>query len=202
MTVQRYVHSFSCAEPAALAEVARGLCSSDELIWYLAYAPDWLGFGLIDSDGVYTDHKGSIVLDRRTFELRIFCKSFELRWLKRQADGKLALITEDSNLALSEEHAALSESKPSAPEPCEIWQQSFLLWGMRTASSTAHAGWTHMGTARIGSYWAPFETTKAQGRIHLHGIEYITSEAEHGNSYVLGQRLSHLSADSAPLQKA
>ncbi len=110
----------------------------------------------------------------RVYEARAFTREVELRWVRRGDSGQGVLLGEQvtgGNLWTDLQTTDLH----------------YLLWG-EVVDGDEPAGWVSLSSARIGTLLVP--AVPPQGRrLRLRAREYIAVEPEHGNSYVLDERL-------------
>ena len=118
------------------------------------------------------------------FEARVFTADVELRWLAEPDGGRAAVLHE----------------RP-VPPPDELWTErslgdqviarmpaSHLLWGTLWADRDGLPdGWSWLAEARIGRMAVPHPG--GDERLAIAALEYVAADEEHGNAYVVAERL-------------
>lgn len=115
------------------------------------------------------------------FEIRAFCREWELRWIRDGRDGVATLMSEDF---LSCEWA-----EPAEIPLAGVLKRRYLLWGMvdqHHRGTAGSGGWTTLSNGRTGPIRVPIQA--AGPRIELVAHEYLARFA-HGNVCVFDQRL-------------
>ena len=163
----------------------------------LVYSPTICRFVLLGRDGVARDEKGNTCPLDNSFELRLFCIQWEMRWLRDGEKGQAVLVWDSESDFVK---------APDNPQELDVFKildnNSYLLWGeyMET-DNTVQEGWTLLAEARIGSVWVPWSVKEAgdHSRIKLESKEYMAVFA-HGNVAVMAERLTGFSHE-APLKR-
>jgi CRISPR-associated protein (TIGR03984 family) len=147
------------------------------------------GTALIDSDGKEVGDDA--------FEARIFSDMFELRWLQ---SGFQRALRHGRGVLLHEEPAWGGESLPAIRGGLP---RQYLLWGRGDPPADgAPPQWSSLSTARIGTLSVPLGGVPHRARVILRAREYIAEEPEHGNNYVVEERLLGLSIYSGEVPNA
>lgn len=156
-----------------LAEAISAYCSENigdgKTAHAILYTPEKCSLLLLGKNQKFLDHQGEFT-PHHVFEARIFNESAELRWL-HESDGK------GTSIVVNDE---------SFPDNVGTVDQHYLLWGERLTEN-AIPGWTKFGSARIGSYWVPIQTTMPYARFKA--VEYLKTY-EDGNVAVVDERLT------------
>jgi CRISPR-associated protein (TIGR03984 family) len=119
------------------------------------------------------------------YEVRLFCKDWELRWLRDGASGRAALLAGESGLAPDVfGDSVLEPEEPDRELPAKnadarngALNNCYLLWGERGEPSEdekrlIEGDWTKLTSARIGALWVPFRIEPPARRIQLTTREY------------------------------
>ena len=152
------------------------LPESEFKTYAIFYASNKCFLGLVNENGeidVQNDKNFDI---NKVFEARIFNKNAELRWLK----GFDEKIIKDSDFSNDQELL-----KPI--------KQKYLIWGEKIKDEANPKGWTQFGTARIGTFYVPIEIDSNKNYAQFEAIEYLMSENENGNVFVIDERLTGIS---------
>lgn len=177
-----YISSAHCA---SAEEALRSLPQSEDRPFILIYTPNFCGFTSIGNplSGDETFRKcadGSDVEDADDiFEMRCFCRDFDMRWVRTDDGGGIAtVISESENCVL-----------PSADvckkyEHVENYCEHYILWGSGSDDG-------HLFEYRTGRLPVPAETKKGE-RVMLNFIEYFTPDERYGNMLFLAERLTGL----------
>lgn len=152
-------------------------------VFILAYTPDFCGF-VTFKDEKLTGPDGEVIAPDSVFELRCFCGTFELRWVREAADGR------GNGVLVSER-----QIEGWAQEPAEFSRRSghYLLWG----KGIERGGKVRLFEHRVGDLPLPDETEKnlnAGGRAWLIFDEYFSPD-EYGNMVWRLERLKGLEAE-------
>ncbi len=155
---------------AQVTELAGGIA--------LLSSPDAYTVATVGGDGVCTapngERQGGEVDLGRVYEARAFTPDVELRWVRRGDSGQGVLLGEQvtgGNLWTDLQTTDLR----------------YLLWG-EVVDGDNPAGWVSLSAARIGTLRVPAVPPRGR-RLRLRAREYIAVEPDHGNSYVLDERL-------------
>ena len=114
----------------------------------------------------------------QAFEVRAFCKDWELRWTREGTCGVATLLSE-------KKISACGWSKPYKIKLEDTLDRSYLLWGARE-DGNQRSGWTTLTHGRTGPIDVP--VGNCTSRIQLNVREYL-ARFEHGNVCVFDQRL-------------
>ena len=152
----------------------------------------------VDEDGQACSADGSLIDLAVSFEGRLFCRDWELRWLRQDDRRRLSLLTDVPGIAqaldeMSDEQFVLKKGK-RAPLDVSWLENRYLLWGERRKSSS---GWTTLTSARIGALEVPFELAAEERRIALTAHEYFECRDD-GNWVFAGERLTGFVAVDRP----
>lgn len=152
-----------------------------EPLFVLAYTPEFCGF--VDwRGGAFYPIGGEKPVDD-IFELRCFCNTFELRWV-REGDtnqGRAILLYD------SESGADLSLQNVECEEgDVHIEGGQYLLWGR----GTKRQGMVRLFEHRIGELPVPIGV-KEKDRVFLTFVEYFKPD-RYGNMTFLAERLTGL----------
>jgi len=175
---------------ASLAKRCSG--EAPENVAALIYAPAfcrfaWLGSGQLEGPPDLQDLHGRAM--REAYEFRVFCKDWELRWLRSGQSGCASLLS-DEDIAADGFAPVEEPYGPAARSAGSPLPQTYLLWGEIDGGD---GNWTRLTTARIGTLWAPLSrpTDAKIKRVCVHAREYLAGAA-HGNVVVAHERLTHL----------
>jgi CRISPR-associated protein (TIGR03984 family) len=151
----------------------------------LIYAPRWCGFAKL-TGGKLSDSAGPVPND--VYEVRAFNRTAELRWLKdptsANGTGNAAILCETE---VELPNWVQTSREVDQLEPAG----TYLLWGEGAAAKNAPAGWSALGTARIGALPVPLAGVGTGARVLLHAVEYIAEDA-FGSAFVCEERLTKL----------
>jgi len=181
-------------------EAMKGIGGDAERPFVLAYTPDFCGF--VDwRKGEKDEVRKFFPLDKgknegedeaieNIFELRCFCNTFELRWVREGSEnkGRAVLLSE----SLSESPLQGLEEK----KDILALDGRYLLWGRGAEQQGAERqGAERQGTVRlcdhrIGELPVPLEVKKEE-RVFLTFTEYFKPD-EYGNLTFLVERLTGL----------
>lgn len=146
----------------------------------LAYTPDFCGFVDWREDEGGGDGKFLSLDEGKTienlFELRCFCPTFELRWVREgsREEGRAALLSESSMQG--------AEGK----KDISALDGRYLLWGR----GVERQGAVRLCDHRIGELPVPAAVRKGE-RVLLNVVEYFVPD-EYGNLTFLAERLTGL----------
>ena len=110
------------------------------------------------------------------FELRLFDRDREWRWVK----GQGAACLSESPLALP----GWTDEAPIAD--CEAIERNTLLWGR--IQNPGAPGWSRLGAARTGTFDVPLNTPEKTG-VALCSRVYLAIRDDHGNVGVVEERM-------------
>lgn len=126
------------------------------------------------------------------FEARVFTPDVELRWLAGPDGGRAAVLHERPGPALDGTWTAGFVGELAAPP----MPATYLLWGRLQADRDGLAdGWCWLAEARIGRMAVPHPGVSE--RLVLAAREYVAIDGEHGNAYVVAERLLRIEPAAA-----
>lgn len=119
------------------------------------------------------------------YEIRVFNKNAELRWLQ----GYESAIVDDTTY---------SELRGCLGDEFKI-ERKYMLWGEASGSELDsetgkpveepnHSGWTTYGSARTGPFPVPIRVAKGK-RAWITAYEILAEDEETGNVYIVDERL-------------
>lgn len=135
-----------------------------------------------DGTAVYAD--GSSVVLNEAFDMRVFCKSWELRWRRDGREARIALLSDVPFDFENLRHIGVGEGKV---EPVQKSENAYLLWGEHCEG--APKSWSRFSSQRIGKLDVPVESTAT--RVALGATEYFRRDI-FGNWVFMTERLSGL----------
>ena len=146
------------------------------------------GFGTISADGqatlderVLNDHDLEEV-----FEIRAFCQSTELRWLKDGTTGSAVLLADSAEVGSLSDGSLRWETV----EVLQTIDTKYFLWGASDGPREGTPGaapWSCLFDSRIGVQTIP-GSHGAGTRAVIRAIEYVTAENAYGNAAVTEER--------------
>ena len=195
MTDRLFIANRSAIAPSDAVSAIAPAMPDGQLVVALVYAPRFCVLVRVNSaddwiwpeDGGAPAHGDRNALLAEAYELRVFCRDWELRWLRDGTKGRAVLASEKEIPA--EGFTPVEKPWGEVAEPQGYLPQTYLLWGQ--AAEPSRDGWTKLTAARIGTLWAPVPNVEEKGRVQLHAGEYLV-RMEHGNVVVAHERLTHL----------
>jgi len=183
MSTKLYVYA---AEDTTLDEAANAFLTLTGEAVALCYAAEncWLAHAAVHTPGVWTAPVHAEFDHANVYEARVFNTAAELRWLGNPGGkGKAIVLTDEpvcSNVFLPTDDIDLYHTMPNR----------YLLWGSGTdkADDTLE-GWSVLFTARIGRLDIPCPGIPHHHRAILQTVEYLAVDREHGNAFVIDERL-------------
>ena len=120
------------------------------------------------------------------FEIRAFCRTWEMRWVRDGHDGVATLMSE------CKDALPCAWNDPTEIQLAGALVRGYLLWGTvdRCMKKTR---WTILRNGRTAPLQVPLSTAGSTGRIQLVAREYLAQFA-HGNVCVFDQRLVEIVA--------
>ena len=144
----------------------------------LAYTPDFCGFVVCGDDAFCSLGEEKPV--ENIFELRCFCKAYELRWAREGNTGKGRAVL------LCDSESGLSLPGAKCEDGIQALEGEYLLWGQGEKRGERVRLCDH----RIGELPVPLDVKK-KGRVLLTFTEYFKPD-EYGNLTFLAERLTGL----------
>lgn len=186
MSVTLFTYARQCV-PLADAMKAFGAILGSAPAMAMLYSPRWCKLAKWESSRL-TGPDGQAVDISSLFEVRVFNATAELRWLNDPGPerGHRAVVLTEQDRA----DVLVGWERCTQPAIIETLPQTYLLWGEGTGRSMAN-GWSELATARIGALPVPIGDVGKKQQVLLHSLEYV-AEAEHGNAFVLDERLVKL----------
>jgi CRISPR-associated protein (TIGR03984 family) len=192
-TVSLTLHVLSTNSPKSLDDCIRefkslaALSSENPAVGWAMSPDNCAAMRMTDSDVQQMPSDSS--LQGKPFEVRLFTKDYDFRWLQvRPGLGQAAIVTErDVN---ESQLAALKNWKLVCHEQVEpIRDQNYLVWG-KVLASVSDSAWATMTDARIGEIQVPVSNAnKDQSVVVLKYVEYLQEADEDGNVVVFEERL-------------
>lgn len=144
----------------------------------LAYTPDFCGFVVCGDDAFCSLGEEKPV--ENIFELRCFCKAYELRWAREGNTGKGRAVL------LCDSESGLSLPGAKCEDGIQALEGEYLLWGQGERRGETVRLFEH----RVGELPVPLEVKKGE-RVFLTFTEYFKPD-EYGNLAFLAERLTGL----------
>ena len=169
--------------------------SDGHLPFYLAYTPDFCGF-VSCQDGKLSSLDGESIAPETLFELRCFCKDFDLHWVRKAADGTgNGVLFSENPIEGWKQEPVIEQTKDGKNEPVKFLKRSgrYLLWGKGTERGDRVRLFEH----RIGELPVPAEIEEKLNRgdhVWLSFDEYFSPD-EYGNMVWRLERLKGLNVD-------
>jgi CRISPR-associated protein (TIGR03984 family) len=174
-----------CNKGISLSEACSvaGRVASNESPVAILYAPQKCYLAKL-VNGTLTDSSDRPISENSVYEARIFCKSFELRWLNDPSPAKQhrAVIVSEKDLS----NALDNGWSPTRQQVVDSQEQTYLLWGQ--GIKDLGNGWSQIGGARVGAIEVPVANVQPKANVLLESVEYFV-ESEHGNVIVWAERL-------------
>ena len=182
-----------------LVGAARSALARDEQAIALIYTPRLCTFAVLKADGLVgppdtplgTGAAFANASIAEAYEMRLFHRDWEARWLRHGRTGRAALQWETGAPPLG------GLGGLSSTPVLGVIDQQYLLWGEPAKTTDTGNGerWAKLTSARIGTLWAPLSAPPAGGRPRaiLRTREYLATEKGwHGNVAVIEERLVDL----------
>ncbi len=174
-----------CSQDITLQEALNKCASALSDGVAILYSPSSCQFAKMQTDGTLRDFQDTIIDFKDVFEVRIFNKNCELRWLnERNGKGRSVLISESS---ISTYLSNFIEDLKAL----DVIRQQYILWG-KGVSNTSTSGWGKLVEARIGTLYVPVTGLTPNKRVYLKAVEYIKEVDDNGNVAVVEERLTGL----------
>lgn len=163
-------------------EAMKGIGGDAEWPFVLAYTPDFCGFVVCGDDAFCSLGEKKPV--ENIFELRCFCPTFELRWVREGSEnkGRAVLLSE----SLSESPLQGLEEKKDIKKDILALDGRYQLWGR----GIERQGTVRLCDHRIGELPVPVAVKRGE-RVLLNVVEYFVPD-EYGNLTFLVERLTGL----------
>lgn len=159
--------------------------TEDDPLCGYTYTPLACRFFAIDPQGHANYADGAHVMIDQIFEMRVFSKTWEWRWLRDGQSARMSMV--------SDEPLHRGGFKTPSRDPVSVLKRTGqqLLWG-KGVDGAPH-GWTRLTSQRIGSIDVPFQS-EGTGRLALTTTEYFRQDPATGNWVFMTSRLSGFAA--------
>lgn len=192
-TVSLTLHVLSTSSPKSLDDCIRefkslaALSSENPAVGWAMLPESCAAIRMTDSD--WQQEPPAQSGQRTPFEVRLFTKAYDFRWLQaRPGLGHAAIVTElpvtEPELATLGAHWKLVCHDQVEP----IREQNYLVWG-KVFSSVPDSAWATMTDARIGEIQVPVSNANEKQNVVLKYVEYMHEADGDGNVVVFEERL-------------